>query len=214
VPGGIADPGVDEPGQELLVWAPYVDFGDLNERFRGLTAGWLVLEGTVIDYPIMQATNNDYFLRRLPDGSGHRNGSLFLDYRNSPDFSDRNTLIYGHDMRSGDMFGILKDYRNQSFFEQHPVMYIFTPERDYALLLFAGYMLDSAVETPPLSFRDDDAFLAHIANIRSRSIFRSDVEVSADDRIVSLCTCDPSHRNARFIIVGKLVDLGPFEETT
>ena len=208
------EPGSDsqepeEPIIDVIDWIPYVDFDELNQTFRGLTAAWMILDGTVIDYPVMQSTDNDYFLRRLPDGSSHRNGSLFIDYRNNPDFSDRNTLIYGHDMRSGDMFGVFRQYRNQDFFDQHNVFYIFTPERDFALILIAGYVLDSAVETPPLSFEDDDAFLAHIENIRRRSVFRSDVEVSAEDRIVSLCTCDASHRNNRLIIVGKLVDLGP-----
>ena len=205
----------DEPDAEIEVeegdpWEPYVDFVDLNERFQGITAAWLYMEGTVIDYPVMQAVNNDYFLGRLPDGTSHRNGSLFLDYRNNPQFLDKNILIYGHNMRSGDMFGILNNYRNQEFYEQHPVMYLFTPEKDYAVVLFAGYILDSAVEVPPIRFSDADNFLSHIANIKRRSVFRSDVEVDADDRIVSLCTCNYNFVNARMIVVGKLVDLGPY----
>jgi len=206
-PGTPGTPGgtVDESE-----WVPYVDFEELNAQFQGVTAAWLYLEGTVIDYPVMHYRNNDYFLRRLPDGTSHRNGSLYIDYRNNTDFTDRNTLIYGHNMRSGDMFGILKEYMKQEFYEQHPVLYIYTPTRDFALVLFAAYKLDSAVEVPPMQFRDDDDFLRHISNIKRRSYFRSDVEVTADDLIVSLCTCEASHVNSRLIVVGKLVDLGPF----
>ena len=214
-PPSTAAPTEDEPDAEIEAeeedpWEPYVNFDDLNERFQGITAAWLYMENSVIDYPVMQAVNNSYFLSRLPDGTNHRNGSLFMDYRNNPQFLDKNILIYGHNMRSGDMFGILNNYRNQEFYEQHPVMFLFTPEKDYALVLFAGYILDSAVEVPPIRFSDENAFLSHIANIKRRSVFRSDVEVAADDRIVSLCTCNYNFVNARMIVVGKLVDLGPY----
>jgi len=211
---GHTSPSNGGGSDDAFIWLPYVDFDVLNATFRGTTAAWILLEDTVIDYPVMQGSDNDYFLRRLPDGTNHRNGSIFIDYRCSSDFTDRNTLLYGHDMRSGDMFGAFRGYNNQAFYEQHPVFYIFTPERDYALVLFAAYKLDSAVEVPPLTFRDDEAFMAHVANIKQRSVFRSDVEVSVGDRIVSLATCDASHKNARLIVVGKLIDLGPFEERT
>jgi len=213
------DPDVDDDPVEE--WVPYVDFDDLNVRFEPTTAAWLVIEGTIIDYPVMyrdgdKGNNNDYFLRRLPDGSSHRNGSIYIDGRNSPDFTDRNTVVYGHNMGSGDMFGALKNYRRQEFYEQHPIAYIYTPERDYALVLFAGYDLDSAYEVPPMTFRDSEAFLQHIENIRRRSVFRSGVEVGEDDLIVSLATCAvSSNRNARLILVGKLVVLDglPVTET-
>ena len=202
--GGAGGSGTD------TVWVPYVDFDELNERFQGVTAAWLYLENTVIDYPVMHYRNNSHFLRRLPDGTSHRNGSLFIDYRNKNDFTDKNTLIYGHDMRSGDMFGVFRQYRNQEFYDQHSVFYLYTPERDYAIVIFTAYRLDSAVEVPQMQFRDDDDFLRYVNNIKRRSVFQSDVEVSAEDLLVSLCTCDASSTNARLIVVGKLVDLGPF----
>ena len=185
-------------------WLPYVDFDSLDEQFRGISA-WIQLEGTLLDYPIMQWTDNSYFLSHLSDGTSHRSGSIFLDYRNNADFTDINTLIYGHTSRYDDMFGILKHYREQSFYEEHPVMYIFTPQADYVLELFAGYVLDSGRETPPMDFADSEAFEEHIADIKSRSVFRSDDEVGAGDRIVSLCTCAYDYSNARLVIVGKLV---------
>ena len=197
--------GVDvETGPQEPVWAPYVDFNALRQSLPGISA-WIRLEGSVLDYPVMQAPNNYYFLSRLPDGTKHRSGSVFLDYRNNADFSDRNTLIYGHESRSGDMFGILKNYRKQSFYDENTVIYLYSPERDYELVLFAGYLVDSGVESPPIVFEDDAAFEAHIAAIKRRSFFKSDVEVSTEDRIVSLCTCAYDYPNARLVIVGKLV---------
>ena len=197
----------DDPIEEEFVWEPYVDFEALSEMFPGIV-GWIKLDGTAIDYPIMQGSNNSFYLGHLPDGTSHRSGSIFLDYRSSPDFSDKSSLIYGHESRTQDMFGSLKNYREQEFYETHPVIYIYTPERDYELVLIAGYLVDSGVdaEIPPLGFRNDEAFLSHIQNIRRRSFFRSDVEVGPDDRIVSLATCAYDYTNARWIIVGILVE--------
>jgi len=207
---GTGSPGDGTDTGEEFVWTPYVNFDELSEEFRGLAA-WLFQEGTIIDYPVMQWTNNSHFLNRLPDGSSHRNGALFIDSRNKPDFSDKNTLIYGHNMRSGDMFGGLRQYYNQAYYEANQIMYLFTPDRDYMLVIFAGYLLDSAVEVPPIWFGGEGTFQAHVREIKRRSLFRSDVEVSDDDRIVSLCTCNSAFTNARLILVGKLVDLGPFD---
>jgi len=185
------------------VWMPYVDFDALRESLPGILA-WIKLEGSVINYPIMQWTDNYYFLSRLADGTRHRSGSIFLDYRNNADFSDKNILIYGHESRTGDMFGVLKSYRKQLFYEENPVIHIYTQEKDYELLLVAGYLIDSGVESPPLVFDDDAAFEKYIAALKKRSFFRSDVAVGAEDRIVSLCTCAYDYPNARLVIVGKL----------
>jgi len=203
-PEDVADEPDIETGPE---WKPYVDFESLGVDYPGIAA-WLLSEGTYIDYPIMQGGDNSYYLNHLPDGTKHRSGSVFLDHRSSTDFSDRNSVLYGHMARAGDMFGSLKYYRDKSYFDTPPVMYVFTPEKDYALVLFAGYLLDSGVEVPPISFKDDAAFERHISDIKQRSFFKTDIEVTAEDRIVSLATCAYDYINARWIIVGKLVEIG------
>ena len=200
--------GAEEPDVDTgPAWEPYVDFEGLDAVYPGIK-GWIVNEGTYIDYPIMQGDDNSYYLNHLPDGTKHRSGSVFLDCRSSIDFTDRNTILYGHMARAGDMFGSLKFYRDKSYFDSHPVMYIFTPETDYALVLFAGYLLDSGKEVPPMEFRDDAEFEKHIADIKNRSFFKTEIEVTAYDRIVSLATCAYDYVNARWIIVGKLVEIG------
>jgi len=196
-PGSSED---EEPG-----WKPYVDFEALDSIYPGIV-GWIKLNETPIDYPVMQYSDNDYFLTRLPDGSQHRNGSIFLDYRNSNDFSDKSILIYGHETRAGDMFGVLKSYRNQAFFNENPIIYLHTPENDYIIQLFAGHVAHSVRDHPPLEFEDDDDFFAYIEHIRSISVFNSDIAVTADDRIVSLVTCTYDFNDARLIIVGILVE--------
>ena len=204
--GGSVTPKPDNPDYpDNPAWVPFVDFATIGQRYPGLSA-WIKLEGTTLDYPVMQGSNNEYYLTRLPDGTSHRHGSIFIDYRNSADFSDKNTLVYGHMSSSGDMFAALKNYRKQPFYDENPVIHIYTPFRDFELMLFAGYLVDSGIESPPLVFSDDDAFRAHITSLKSRSFFKSDVEVDDGDRLVSLCTCAYDFTNARLVIVGKLVD--------
>jgi len=186
-------------------WVPYVDFNALNSKFPGVV-GWIKLEDTLIDYPVMQYTDNDYFLSRLPDGTPHRNGSVFLDYRNNRDFSDKSILIYGHETRAGDMFGALKNYRDQEFYEANQIINLYTPERDYKIILFAGHVAHSIRDHPPLQFESDEEFLSYIEHLKSISVFNSNTEVTANDRIVSLVTCTYDFYDARLIIVGILTE--------
>ena len=185
-------------------WIPFVNFDELNVRFPGII-GWIRLEGTPIDYPIMQWTDNLFFLSHLPDGTSHRSGSIFMDFRNEADFSDRNTIVYGHESRTGDMFGTLKYFREQDFYDTNKVIYIYTPERDYQLIIFAVHLMDSAVEQPRITFADDEQFADYLSTVKSRSIISSNVEAEADDRIVTLATCAYDFNNARLVVVGKLI---------
>jgi len=195
----------ETPAAEEDVWIPYVDFEKLSVSYPGIV-GWIKLEGTDLHYPVMQYTDNDYFLTRLPDGTAHRSGSIFLDYRNSSDFSDKSILIYGHELRSGDMFAVLKNYRNQEFYDANPVVNLYTPDKDYKIVLFAGYLAHSQRDHPPLQFADEDEFLKYIENLKSISLFDSSVSVTAESRIVSLCTCAYDFDEARFIVTGVLIE--------
>jgi len=187
------------------VWSPYVDFDALNLIYPGIVA-WIKLEGSVLDYPVMQYTDNERFMSHLPDGTRHRSGSIFLDYRNNSDFSDNSILIYGHETRNHDMFGVLKNYRNQEFYDINPVIYLYTPQQDYKIVLFAGHLAHSQRDHPPLQFKDDEEFLKYAEHLKKISLFMSDAQVSAGDRIVSLCTCAYDFDEARLVIVGVLVE--------
>ena len=186
-------------------WIPYVDFDSLSYVLPGIV-GWMKLDASPIDYPIMQYTDNEYFLDRLPDGAPHRNGSIFLDHRNNSDFSDKSILIYGHETREGIMFGALKNYRNQDFYEANRIINLYTPENDFKIILFAGHVAHSERDHPPLQFESDEEFLAYIDHLKRISIFNSSTEVTANDRIVSLVTFTYDFDDARLIIVGKILD--------
>lgn len=181
-----------------------LDFEALREKCPDAVA-WVRCEGTPIDYPIVQGEDNEYYLSHLPDGNKNKVGSIFVDYRNSGDFSDKNTLVYGHRVKGDEMFSTLKKYGEQMFYDEHPVLYLYAPDANYIVELYAGYVIDSGSETPPMSFSGESDFERYIVKAKRRSVFKSDVSVSFEDRLLTLCTCDYSYTNARFILIGKLV---------
>ena len=202
--GGSAEPL--QADTAIAQWVPYVDFELLNEAYPGIVA-WIRLEGTNIDYPVMQYTDNDYFMSRLPDGTVHRSGSIYLDYRNNSDFSDKSILIYGHMSSAQEMFAPLDNYRDQDFYDANPVIYLHTPHKDYVIVLFAGYLAHSERDHPPLYFWGDEAFLNYVEGLKDISLFSSDVAVGTDDIIVSLCTCAYDFDEARLVIAGILAEI-------
>lgn len=98
----------------------YVDFAALEGVNSDIVA-WLYGADTGLNYPIVQAEDNDYYLYRLLDGTWNKNGTIFMDYVNRSDFSDQNTLVYGHHMKSGAMFGALVQYKKQEFYDRPPL---------------------------------------------------------------------------------------------
>ena len=189
-----------------------MDFTELKQINADII-GWLYAEGVNIDYPVLRAEDNEYYLKRLYNGRGNSSGSLFADFNNKGDFSDRNTVIYGHHMANGTMFGSLGRYRYQSFYEAAPTMMLYTPEGDYLVELICGTVENGYDTFFSFDFESDEEFLRYVDSFRSRSTFQSDVEVEPGDRLISLCTCAYAFENARYVVIGKLVALYETEET-
>lgn len=189
-----------------------MDFSEL-QQVNGDIIGWLYGEGTNIDYPVLRAEDNDYYLEHLYNGEVNANGSLFADFRNRGDFSDRNTVIYGHHMANGAMFGSLELYRDQDFYETVPTMMLYTPEGDYLVELISGTH-ENGYDDGFMSFEfeSDEEFLQYVDSFRARSTFQSDVVVKPGDRLISLCTCAYVFDNARYMVIGRLVELYETEE--
>jgi len=169
---------------------------------------WLYSPETVIDYPVCHGEDNDYYLTHLADGTYNLNGCLFIDYRNEPDFADKNTLIYGHHMQSGKMFASLINYANQSYYDAHPVMYLTLGEKIYRLELFSGYTTTMDSNAYELNFSTDHDFAEWLREISGRSDFRpAQLTLSTEDHIVTLSTCAYAFQDARYVVHGRLVEL-------
>ncbi len=181
-----------------------VDF----EALAGVNAdvvAWLSAENESLDYPVVQGEDNDYYLNHLFDGTQNKNGSVFMDWRNATDFSDQNTLIYGHNMNNGTMFACLLDYSSQEYYEENPRLILVTPEESYYLYAFSGYVTGPVSEVYQMQYASEEEYAAYLEEIRRNSDFVSDVEVSTQDRIVTLSTCSYVYQNARYVLHCKLV---------
>lgn len=179
------------------------NFDSLKKLNEDIVA-WILAEGRAIDYPIVQGNDNDYYMRRLINHESNKLGTIFMDYRSRPDFSDTNTLIYGHNIKDGSMFALLTEYKDQEYYNSFPDMVLYTPEGDYNIEFFAGIIADGNYEFVRYEFDDDMDFLEYIKSLKEESTFSSDTRVEPGDHIISLLTCSYEYNNARYALFGKL----------
>jgi len=180
-----------------------VNFDALFTKNQDVVA-WLYCPDTPINYPVVQASDNDYYLRRLLDGSRNSLGTLFMDYRNAEDLSDWNSVIYGHNMKNDAMFGTLPDYKTQSYFQEHPEMFLLTPEQDYLIQLIAGFTAPADFELYS-TFAPDAAEATRLLESWIRnSDFVSEIRPAAEDHLITLSTCSYEYDNARYVLIGIL----------
>ncbi len=187
---------------------------DLPEiNFKALQAvnsdviGWIYSPDTAINYPVVQGDDNTYYLKHLADGTENRNGCPFLDVQNRPDFTDDNSIIYGHHMQNGTMFAGISWYEDQSYYDEHPVMYLMTPSAAYRIELFSGYITTMDSSAYMQNFGSIRKHTDWLKDVSGRSDFRANLEISAYDRVITLSTCAYRFENARYVLHGKLVKL-------
>ncbi len=183
-----------------------VDFDTLRQQNEDI-AGWLYSAETAINYPVVMPEDNFYYLHRFIDGSYNVGGTLFIDCLCEGDFSGTNTVIYGHNMNDGSMFASIREYRTQEYYDAHPKMYLNTPEQNYRIEIFAGYVTDADSDTYSISFPNAASYLEFLDKMHSQSDFESDVELGVDDRIITLSTCSYEFSDARYVLQGKLVPI-------
>lgn len=192
-----------ENQQPIITEPPItIDFNALLNRNKDVI-GWLYCPNTVINYPVVQGANNDQYLRRDLDGKYLVSGTLFADYRNGALDEGANYIIYGHNMRNGTMFSVLAKYKQQSYYDQHPIMYYLTPDGNYKLELFAGLVVkhDDKIYLPN---QNEEEFSELIKEYRAKSTFKSNVNLEYNDTIVTLSTCSYEFDHARYIVIGRL----------
>ena len=161
--------------------------------------GWIVIEGTQVNYPIVQGNNNSYYLTHSYDNKWSSYGSIFMDYASSSNFSDKNTFIYGHHTRNGSMFGEIKKYMKEEFLLEHPSFYLYTPEGNYRADVFSVYTADALSDSYDQSFSSLDEFDSYIDLIKSKSKFDLNIDVNTNsDRIISLYSCSREYGYSKY----------------
>ncbi|GKV64068.1 MULTISPECIES: class B sortase [unclassified Sporosarcina] len=169
--------------------------------------GWISVEGSKVNNPILQAEDNDFYLNRNFKGDYSRAGSVFMDYRNDVTDMSRNTVIYGHAMRNDTMFGSLKKFGDQDYANKHSVIYVDTLYEGYDIEVFAAYETTIDFYYIETHFQSDEEFAGFLGEVESRSLIEMPVEVGPDDKIVTLSTCNNSvnSKDKRYVVQGKLV---------
>ena len=197
---GTTEPVQEQP-QEEIPW-PEVDFSALQEINEDVV-GWIYIPDTEINYPVVQGEDNDQYLYHLLTGAYNASGSIFLDAGAASDFSGKNSPVYGHHMKNGSMFAGLMDYKSQEFFDQHPKAYLMTPEKNYVVHLFSGYVIDTRGNAWNMAFADGE-FEEWLRDLQGRSCFSSAVIPGEEDCVLTLSTCAYEVTEGRFVLHGIL----------
>ena len=198
---------VFEDGEEktLPVLKNPIDFTQLLSVNSDIV-GWLRIRALDISYPVVQGKDNDYYLHRTFEKTDNFAGCLFVNSYNMGDFTDQNTIIYGHNMKNGSMFGKLKNFNDPEVFKKSRYFWIFTPDFIYQYRIFSASVVDKTGLTYQISFTDDE-FDQFISRAYSNSVVdNQDVTVTKEDRIVTLSTCTGDD-STRFVVMGKLAQI-------
>ena len=168
--------------------------------------GWIKIDNTNINYPIVKGKDNDYYLNHLYDKTKNSLGSIFMDYRNNDDFSDKNTIIYGHFAKNNMMFADLAKFKDQSFYDSVSDYQIIIENDIYKVKIFSTYVSDVYTDAWKLDFNDKE-FAEWLKNTQKKSMIKSNIIPKDTDLIVTLSTCSYEFKNARFVVVGILQKL-------
>lgn len=182
-----------------------VDF-DALIRQNSDVVGWIYCEDTPINYPVVKGKNNSFYLRRGLDKKYLGCGTLFADCRCLPINEDANFIIYGHHMKSHSMFGSLTNYKKQSYYNKHPVLYYLTPDAEYKIEVCEGLIVDELSEIYEVG-KTTDKMKDFLEQNKSLSTFKAKFTVSDNDKFVTLSTCSYEYENARYVLIGKLIEL-------
>lgn len=181
---------------------PLQNLTEINQEI----VGWLTIADTKIDYPILQTTNNDYYLTHNYKNEVSKEGSIFMDYRNSTDTKEKQTILYGHEMKNGSMFGELKKFLDLEFLSQHKRFSYQTNAASYEVELFSVYATTTSFDYLKTEFSSDADYKEYLQTISDKSIYDSNVSISEQDQIITLSTCsnlsDPN--DGRLVVHGKL----------
>lgn len=198
--------------EEVIVPAPvfmegvdwqslYNTMYDINNDYEA----WIYISGTKINYPIVQGTDNDFYLKHTFYKEPVFSASLFIDYRIESGAEGKNVIVYGHNMRDGSMFAALKKFRQKEFRQRHPSFSVYTSTGAYEYQVFASYTTSPDSDTYTVGFANDEEFMNYINIVKTWSDTDYGVDVTAEDKIITMSTCVNNDAD-RYVVHAKRID--------
>ncbi len=204
------EPILDIPQLEAGQIDVPIDFASLTAEYPDIYA-WITIPGTKIDYPIVQhASDNGYYLNHTIDGRQRVEGAIFTENYNSKDFSDPNTLIYGHNMKNGSMFKGLHKYKDKKYMSEHDELIIYQEGRILRYKIFAAYVYDSRHLMLSFDFDDENIFRSYLNSVLTKKDMSSNIDITVDvtekDKIITLSTCNNNDKQ-RYLVQAVLLSI-------
>jgi len=194
---------IDEEKNMAVEEHDFTEMEEINED----TIGWISIADTSIDYPIFQASDNSYYLTHDCNHDESKYGSIFMDYRNAANFSDNHTILYGHNMKNGSMFHDLNEYSNHLFFDEHIYIKVYSQDVYRKWVIFSTYSTEPDFNYLQTAFASSEDYSVFLKALLSHSEFSNEnIQVTAEDKILTLSTCSNDFENGRRVVHAKLVE--------
>lgn len=198
--------GAEEAPEEVPVWQdPYaqalkdMDFSALRQQNPDVL-GWILIPGTRVSYPVVQGTDNSYYLDHTWRGGKNSVGAIFMECRNSSDLSDFNTIIYGHRMNNRSMFGTLSQYKSRSYWQAHPYVYLTDDSGTHRYEIFAAGEVSVDSDVYRLGLRSDSSRQSFLDSCLALSALNTGVTPHTYDKVLTLSTCTGNGHATRWVV--------------
>lgn len=186
-----------------------VNFDSLTKLNSDCIA-WISIPGTNVNYPVVNGIDNKYYVTHTFRKKANKSGAIFMDMRNSSDFSDFNTVLYGHNLKNSKMFSDLKRFLNESYFNRNREIIVYTPDKEYHYEIFAVYKTMEDDSTYRVKF-NEDGFREHLQSVSEKAeVLKVQENVS---KIVTLSTCTNDAEGERIVVIGRLIENQEQEES-
>lgn len=167
-------------------------------------AFWIKVDGTNIDFPVVQGKDNDFYLKHDFNKDKSFSGSIFVDYKNNIN-EDKNLIIYGHNMRNDTMFAQMKQFKNENFFDANKYVTLYRHGVKKQYEIFSIYLTNAKDLKLTPKFSNNEEFYTYEKDQAEKSLFKRDIDLNTEDRIITLVTCGYEFDDARIVVVAKEV---------
>lgn len=194
----------------ITTWVPIEVDWDYLRSVNSNIVGWIYSPNTIINYPVVQTTNNDYYLNHSFKGEYSGGGAIFANYQSTIGNTLSNLIIYGHHMKDNSMFGSLKYYKDASYYQEHPTMYFLTPTQNYRVDIICGHIVESGSSNFPILFRGADSYQEYLNKIVGSCSWSNATAATTSKQLITLVTCDytSGYSDPRYIVQGSMTPIG------